>query len=70
MHCFEVSVSSRGGRAGHTFGCRTLSDCKLWMQKIAVGLTNRFPLNVMADYRRIGWAYLKESTYSVNSISI
>lgn len=61
MHCFEVSVSSRGGRAGHTFGCRTLSDCKLWMQKIAVGLTNRFPLNVMSDYRRIGWAYLKES---------
>ncbi|GLV33934.1 Rho GTPase activating protein at 15B [Carabus blaptoides fortunei] len=60
MHCFELSISGKTGRSAHLFGCPTPMDCRSWMQKIAEALTNRFPMNVVSNYKRMGWTYLKE----------
>lgn len=37
-----------------------MQECKHWMQRIAESMTNRFPVNAIMDYNRMGWTYLKE----------
>lgn len=59
LHCFEINVSGKS-RGGHVYGSQSISERRVWMQRIAECLFSKFPMKVLAEYSRIGWAYIRE----------
>ncbi|XP_018335487.1 arf-GAP with Rho-GAP domain, ANK repeat and PH domain-containing protein 1 [Agrilus planipennis] len=59
LHCFELNVSGKS-RGGYVYGSRSVSERRVWMQKIAESMTNRFSAKITSDYSRMGWAYVRE----------
>ncbi|KAF5288224.1 hypothetical protein FQA39_LY03992 [Lamprigera yunnana] len=59
LHCFEVNISGKS-RGGHVYGSQSISERRIWMQRLAECLNSRFPTKAVADYSRIGWAYIRE----------
>lgn len=62
---FQINTTANRSRSYYVYGIASLQECKQWMQRIAESLTNRFPLNVVMDYTRMGWAYLREGITGV-----
>lgn len=62
LHCFELNTSGKS-RGGHVYGSRSISERRIWMQRIAESLTYRFTAKITSDYTRIGWAYIREGYY-------
>lgn len=62
IHCFEINTADRS-RGGYVFGSRGLSERRVWLQKLAEGLSIRFGPKIISDYTRLGWAYIKEGTF-------
>ena len=62
IHCFEINTADRS-RGGYVFGSRGLSERRVWLQKLAEGLSIRFGPKIVSDYTRLGWAYIKEGTF-------
>ncbi|KAF5280530.1 hypothetical protein FQR65_LT00281 [Abscondita terminalis] len=59
LHCFEINVSGKS-RGGHVYGSQSISERRIWMQRLAECLYSKFPVKAIADYSRIGWAYIRE----------
>lgn len=59
MYCFEINAPP-GIRAGHIYGSKSSSERRVWMQRIAENLTNKFSAKLTSDYTRMGWAYVRE----------
>lgn len=59
LHCFEINTSGRS-RGGFVYGSRSILETKVWMQRLAESLTNRFSSQILSEYTRLGWAYVRE----------
>ncbi|KAK4876934.1 hypothetical protein RN001_009440 [Aquatica leii] len=59
LHCFQINVTGKS-RGRHVYGSTSISERRVWMQRLAECLYSKFPAKVTSDYSRIGWAYIKE----------
>lgn len=62
LFCFELNTSGKS-RGGHVYGSRSISERRIWMQRIAENLTHRFGAKMTSDYTRFGWAYIREGMF-------
>lgn len=58
LYCFELNTGKN--RGGHVYGSRSISERRIWMQRIAETLTHKFSAKITSDYTRFGWAYIRE----------
>uniref|UniRef100_A0A0C9REQ4 Arap2_0 protein n=1 Tax=Fopius arisanus TaxID=64838 RepID=A0A0C9REQ4_9HYME len=63
VHC--IAVSSEGKPGVHVFYAKSITERRIWAQRILEALTPVFPVKYTSDLTRAGWAYLKEGVTGV-----
>ncbi|XP_063986375.1 arf-GAP with Rho-GAP domain, ANK repeat and PH domain-containing protein 1 [Diachasmimorpha longicaudata] len=58
VHC--IAVSTDGKPSIHVFYAKSITERRIWAQRILEALTPVFPIKYTSDLTRAGWAYLKE----------
>ncbi|KAH1008777.1 uncharacterized protein LOC109539383 isoform X1 [Dendroctonus ponderosae] len=59
LHCFELNITGKS-RGGHVYGSRSISERRIWLQCLAEMLTQRFKSRLTTNYKRMGWAYVRQ----------
>ncbi|XP_058063484.1 uncharacterized protein LOC131213459 [Anopheles bellator] len=61
----DLLMSGGGGhktsRASHMFATHNRSDRNLWMSKVLLSVTDVFPAELLREFLRAGWCYVKKS---------
>lgn len=69
MYCFEINAPP-GVRGGHIYGSKSSSERRVWMQRIAENLTNKFSPKLTSDFTRVGWTYIREGNKNFSKMLI